>query len=70
MLKFYRILLLTLVAVFLASAAGVARYAAVSYTQSRMYRQLAAQTEKLGLLHIVLDESAELPLRIRHIIEQ
>lgn len=46
MLKFYRILLLTLVAVFLASAAGVARYAADSCTQSRMYRQLAAQTEK------------------------
>ena len=30
MLKFYRILLLTLVAVFLASAAGIARYAADS----------------------------------------
>ena len=25
---------------------------------------------KKGLLHIVLDESAESPLRIRHIIEQ
>lgn len=46
MLKFYRILLLTLVAVFLASTAGIARYAADSCTQSRMYRQLAAQTEK------------------------
>ena len=45
MLKFYRILLLTLVAVFLASTAGVARYAAVSCTQAQMYRQLAAQTE-------------------------
>ena len=45
MLKFYRILLLTLVAVFLASTAGIARYAADSCTQSRMYRQLAAQTE-------------------------
>ena len=41
MLKFYRILLLTLVAVFLASAAGIARYAADSCTQARMYRQLA-----------------------------
>lgn len=46
MLKFYRILLLPLTAVFLASTAGVARYAADSCTQSRMYRQLAAQTEK------------------------
>ena len=46
MIKFHRILLLTLVAVFLASAAGIARYAADSCTQSRMYRQLAAQTEK------------------------
>ena len=45
MLKFYRILLLTLVAVFIASAAGIARYAADSCTQSRMYRQLAVQTE-------------------------
>lgn len=45
MLKFYRILLLTLAAVFLASAAGIACYAADSCTQSRMYRQLAAQTE-------------------------
>ena len=45
MIKFHRILLLTLVAVFLASAAGIARYAADSCTQSRMYRQLAAQTE-------------------------
>ena len=45
MLKFYRILLLTLVAVFLASTAGIARYAADSCTQTRMYRQLAAQTE-------------------------
>ena len=45
MLKFYRILLLTLVAVFLASTAGIARYAADSCTQSRMYRQLAALTE-------------------------
>ena len=45
MLKFYRILLLTLVAVFIASAAGIARYAADSCTQARMYRQLAAQTE-------------------------
>ena len=45
MLKFYRILLLTLVAVFLASAAGIARYAADSCTQARMYRQLAARTE-------------------------
>ena len=47
MLKFYRILLLTLVAVFIASAAGIARYAADSCTQTRMYRQLAAQTEKI-----------------------
>ena len=46
MLKFYRILLLTLVAVFLASTAGIARYAADSCTQSRIYRQLAAQTEE------------------------
>ena len=46
MLKFYRILLLTLVAVFLASAAGIARYAADSCTQARMYRQLAAQTDE------------------------
>ena len=45
MIKFHRILLLTLVAVFLASAAGIARYAADSCTQSRMYRQLAVQTE-------------------------
>ena len=45
MLKFYRILLLTLAAVFLASTAGIARYAADSYTQDRMYRQLAVQTE-------------------------
>ena len=45
MIKFHRILLLTLVAVFLASAAGIARYAADSCTQSRMYRQLAALTE-------------------------
>ena len=45
MLKFYHILLLTLVAVFIASAAGIARYAADSCTQTRMYRQLAAQTE-------------------------
>ena len=45
MLKFYRILLLTLVAVFLASTAGIARYAADSCTQARMYRQLAVQTE-------------------------
>ena len=47
MLKFYHILLLTLVAVFIASAAGIARYAADSCTQARMYRQLAAQTEKI-----------------------
>lgn len=46
MIKFPRILLLPLVAVFIASAAGIARYAADSCTQSRMYRQLAAQTEK------------------------
>lgn len=45
MLKFYRILLLTLAAVFLASTAGFARYAADSCTQARMYRQLAALTE-------------------------
>ena len=45
MLKFYRILLLTLTAVFLASAAGIARYAADSCTQARMYRQLTALTE-------------------------
>ena len=45
MLKFYRILLLTLAAVFLASTAGIARYVADSCTQARMYRQLAAQTE-------------------------
>ena len=45
MLKFYRFLLLPLTAVFLASTAGIARYAADSCTQSRMYRQLAAQTE-------------------------
>ena len=45
MLKFYRFLLLTLAAVFLASTAGIARYAADSCTQSRMYRQLAALTE-------------------------
>ena len=46
MIKFHRILLLILAAVFLASTAGIARYAADSCTQSRMYRQLAAQTEK------------------------
>ena len=45
MLKFYRILLLPLAAVFLASTTGFARYAADSCTQGRMYRQLAAQTE-------------------------
>ena len=45
MLKFYHILLLTLVAVFIASAAGIARYAADSCTQARMYRQLAVLTE-------------------------
>ena len=46
MSKFHRILLLPLAAVFLASAAGIARYAADSCTQSRIYRQLAAQTEE------------------------
>ena len=46
MIKFHRILLLPLAAVFLASTAGIARYAADSCTQTRMYRQLAAQTEK------------------------
>lgn len=45
MIRFHRILLLTLAAVFLASTAGIARYAADSCTQSRMYRQLAALTE-------------------------
>lgn len=45
MLKFYRFLLLPLTAVFLASTAGIACYAADSCTQARMYRQLAAQTE-------------------------
>ena len=45
MSKVYRILLLPLSAVFLASAASIARYAADSCTQARMYRQLAAQTE-------------------------
>ena len=45
MLKFYRFLILPLTAVFLASTAGIARYVADSCTQSRMYRQLAAQTE-------------------------
>ena len=45
MLKFYRFLLLTHAAVFLASTAGIAHYAADSCTQSRMYRQLTAQTE-------------------------
>ena len=45
MLKFYRFLLLPLTAVFLASTAGIARYAADSCTQMRIYRQLAAQTE-------------------------
>ena len=34
MLKFYRILRLTLAAVFLASTAGIARYAAALYTQN------------------------------------
>ena len=47
MLKFYRFLLLPLTAVFLASTAGIACYAADSCTQTRMYRQLAAQTEKI-----------------------
>ena len=47
MLKFYHILLLTLVAVFLASTAGIARYAADSCTQRRMHRQLAVQTSKI-----------------------
>lgn len=51
MLKFYRFLILPLTGVFLASAADIARYAADSCTQSRMYRQLAAQTENLRLLH-------------------
>ena len=37
MLKFHRILLLTLVAVFLASAAGIARYAADSCTQKNAW---------------------------------
>lgn len=46
MLKFYRFLLLPLTAVFLASTAGIACYAADSCTQTRMYRQLAAQTKK------------------------
>ena len=45
MLKFCRFLILPLTAVFLASTAGIARYAADSCTQSRMYRQLAVQTE-------------------------
>ena len=45
MLKFYRFLILPLTGVFLASAADIARYAADSCTQSRMYRQLAALTE-------------------------
>lgn len=45
MIKFHRILLLILGAVFLASTTGIARYAADSCTQSRMYRQLAALTE-------------------------
>ena len=45
MLKFYRFLILPLAAVFLASTAGIARYAANSCTQARMYRQLAALTE-------------------------
>ena len=45
MLKFYRFLLLPLTAVFLASTAGIACYAADSCTQARMYRQLAALTE-------------------------
>ncbi len=45
MLKFHRILLLPFAAVFLASTAGIARYAADSCTQSRMYRQLAARAE-------------------------
>ena len=47
MFKFYRILLLTLVAVFFFFFSGIARYAADSCTQTRMYRQLAAQTEKI-----------------------
>ena len=46
MLKFYRFLILPLTAVFLASTAGIARYTADSCTQTRMYRQLAAQAEK------------------------
>ena len=46
MFKFYRFLILPLTAVFLASTAGIARYAADSCTQSRIYRQLAAQTEE------------------------
>ena len=45
MLKFYRFLILPLTAVFLASTAGIARYAADSCTQARMYRQLTALTE-------------------------
>ena len=48
MLKFYRILLLTLVAVFLASTAGIARYAADSCTQARMYRQGFGGCEPAG----------------------
>ena len=44
MINFHRILLLTLATVFFASTAGIARYAADSCTQTRMYRQLAAQT--------------------------
>lgn len=37
MLKFYRILLLPLTAVFLASTAGIARYAADSCTQESLF---------------------------------
>ena len=47
---------------------GSCIYATVSLTIKVLAFLL--QNKKRGLLHIVLDESAESPLRIRHIIEQ
>ena len=47
MLKFYRILLLTLVAVFLASTAGIARYAADSEYYSPVLNP-AVSIDELG----------------------
>lgn len=49
MIKFHRILPLILAAVFLAGAADIARYAAGSCTQSRMYAALRLTVTEGGL---------------------